>query len=299
MSNMRENFLEPETRCDTYISAEKKLAWKCMLDMLEEFIRVCKKYNFTYYAMGGTMLGAARHQGMIPWDDDIDVMMPREDYDRIQEVLQKELPSYMFLQSTLTDEQYMNPHLKIRDSRTSGIDLRYVSKGYHFNHGIFIDIFPLDGCPDDESQLRRQIRKSVFWKRCELFTYGNNHKTPKALLKHYYCRLVVALMGRARYYRLRERFFAKYDIASCGRLVASAATFGYDTRYAWPVELFDGETIELPFEYLTVSVPKQYEKILSITYGDWHTLVRGDSMHGELILDARTPYPQKLLGMTL
>ena len=131
----RKIFLEPETRCDTYISAGRKLAWKCMLDMLEEFIRVCEKYGFSYYAMGGTMLGAARHKGMIPWDDDIDVMMPRDDYNKIQKVLQAELPAHMFVQSTLTDPNYFNPHLKIRNVRTSGILMSYVQRGISFNQG--------------------------------------------------------------------------------------------------------------------------------------------------------------------
>lgn len=290
----REKFLRPEVRNDTVISAEKKAAWKSMLDMLEVFIAVCKKHHLVYYAMGGTMLGAARHQGMIPWDDDIDVMMPREDYDRIQQILPSELPPHMFLQSTLTDPYYLNPHIKIRDSRTSGIDMRCVKKGLRYNYGIFLDIFSIDGVPNDARQLAAQSRGFRAFHRMEMDTYNHDFKLKRERLSHWICWLRFHLMGRKRFYHKRERFFARYRLSECDEWVAAAATFTYKSRYRWPARLFDGGTVELPFEYLQVAVPAQYERMLELTYGDWRKFVKGDSLHGQLLLDAEVPYPQKL-----
>ncbi len=113
------------------------------LDILKEFIRICNKYELRYFLLGGSCLGAVRHKGFIPWDDDIDVGMPRDDYDKFMEVAVKELPEYYFLQNPDTEPDYPMCFAKIRDSRTTFIE-RSVSH-LNINHGIYFDIFPLDG----------------------------------------------------------------------------------------------------------------------------------------------------------
>ena len=113
------------------------------LDILKEFIRICNKYELRYFLLGGSCLGTVRHQGFIPWDDDIDVGMPRPDYERFMEIAQNELPEYYFLQNSKTDPDYPLCFAKIRDSRTTFIE-RSVSH-LNINHGIYFDIFPLDG----------------------------------------------------------------------------------------------------------------------------------------------------------
>lgn len=87
----KEQFLKPEVRCDTYIGIEMKQVWFAELQMLEKFIELCKNYHLAYQMVGGSLLGAIRHKGFIPWDDDIDIGMPRPDYDRFVEVAGKEL----------------------------------------------------------------------------------------------------------------------------------------------------------------------------------------------------------------
>ena len=94
-----EGFLNEEVRCGYVVTHEMKKAWAVMLDLLAELDRVCKKNNIKYYANGGTMLGAVRHKGFIPWDDDIDVMMFREDYDRLMEIGPKEFTYPYFFQN--------------------------------------------------------------------------------------------------------------------------------------------------------------------------------------------------------
>lgn len=294
----KDHFLEPEERCGEVISREKKMAWKSMLDMLEIFIQVCKKYGFTYYAMGGTMLGAARHKGMIPWDDDIDVMMPRKDYDAIQSVLQKELPDGMFMQSTLTDKEYMNPHFKIRDSRTSGIDMNYFNSGIYCNFGIFLDVFPIDGVPEG-NDYKKQLKDYPWLKAYERNAYRRNFDSVRSVLRHFKYRLKFMLRGRKRFIKWRDNFFARYKLENCKEWVAAAANFTYECRYRWPKECFEGGTVELPFEYLTVTVPRDYEKMLTLTYGDWHKFVKGAALHSGLILDANVPYEEKLKELKL
>ena len=115
---------------------------KVELNLLKEFVKVCEKNNLRYFMVGGSALGCVRHKGFIPWDDDIDVAMPREDYEKFMK-MQDELPSYCFIQNYKTDPHYIYNYGKLRDSRTTFIESYY--KYHRINHGVWIDIFPLDG----------------------------------------------------------------------------------------------------------------------------------------------------------
>ena len=112
-------------------------------DLLKEYIDFCEKHNLTYFLMAGTLLGAIRHKGFIPWDDDIDVAMPREDYDRFCELAAKEFTGDIFFQSYKTDKHFPYVFSKLRNTNTTFIEAVY--KHVDMNHGVYIDIFPIDG----------------------------------------------------------------------------------------------------------------------------------------------------------
>ena len=84
---LKEHFLEPETRSGHYVSAETKACWKAMLDMVEEIDRICRKHDIKYFLIAGSLLGAIRHRGFIPWDDDVDIALFRKDYDKLEKIL--------------------------------------------------------------------------------------------------------------------------------------------------------------------------------------------------------------------
>ena len=107
---------------------------KKQLEILKAFIKVCEKYNLRYFLVGGTCLGAARHKGFIPWDDDIDVGMPREDYDKYV-LLQKEYEGTpYFIQTWKSDPRYCYNFAKLRDSSTTFIENYFMS--HRINHGV-------------------------------------------------------------------------------------------------------------------------------------------------------------------
>lgn len=119
----------------------------CELEILKDFIEVCKKLNLTWYMCGGSCLGTIRHEGFIPWDDDIDVCMPRKDYDIFCKKAQPLLKKNYFLQTYKTDPEYSMGYAKIRASNTTFIESS--CKTHNINHGVFIDIFQLDNyCPN-------------------------------------------------------------------------------------------------------------------------------------------------------
>lgn len=129
-------------------NATIKEAQKVMLDILIKVDEVCKNNNLSYFLDWGTLLGAVRHKGFIPWDDDIDISMPREDFEKFRKIAQKELGDRYFLQSPETDEKYPYYHIpmKIRDNKSKYVE-SVETGNEEFNQGIYIDIFPLDYKP--------------------------------------------------------------------------------------------------------------------------------------------------------
>ena len=122
-----------------------KRIWKTELDIMRRFVQFCEENNLRYFIDYGTLLGAVRHQGFIPWDDDIDISMLRADYEKMQHLAMKEFAGDIFFQSTYTDSQVMQV-TKIRDRRTTAIE--YPELDESFCQGIFIDIFPMDDAVD-------------------------------------------------------------------------------------------------------------------------------------------------------
>lgn len=138
-----EDFFKEEVRCDYLISAEMKRIWAVQMDMYLSFAEVCDKFGLKYFLDGGTLLGAIRHDGYIPWDDDLDVIMPREDYNKFM-TLSSEFSDPIFLQTPYTDPGYYVSWIKLRNSSTTGLSKDLVKEP--FNQGIWLDIFPLDYC---------------------------------------------------------------------------------------------------------------------------------------------------------
>ena len=128
-------------------------------EMLCEFVRICDELGLTYYLVCGSALGAVKYKGFIPWDDDLDVALPRPDYEVFCEKAQSMLPSHLFLQNHHTDPYYPLIFSKIRNSNTAFIEKSYA--GTNINHGIYIDVFPLDGYPEDVA-LQKKLEKDKY-----------------------------------------------------------------------------------------------------------------------------------------
>ena len=141
-----DGFLDEEERCGYRVSKEMKKVWAVELDLLAEFDRVCRKHNLRYLATGGTLLGAVRHQGYIPWDDDLDIEMLREDYLKLLKVLPSELPDNYALQTNETDPGYFFTYAKLRDKRSTLSEVNHYDRIFRYK-GIYIDIFPLEKNP--------------------------------------------------------------------------------------------------------------------------------------------------------
>jgi lipopolysaccharide cholinephosphotransferase len=147
---------------------------KTQLNILKEFDRVCRLHEIPYSLAGGTALGAIRHQGFIPWDDDIDVHLMRHDFKRLEEAWEADADKNLFLQSYKSDPAYPLWYPKIRDSRTTQIETN--KKHLNMNHGVYIDLFLFDYIPKNKRLRKIQSFCSVVFTLLSLCSHSDNVK---------------------------------------------------------------------------------------------------------------------------
>lgn len=281
-----ESFLREEVRCGFLVTEKRKKIWRTELELLAKFDEVCKKYGLTYFAEYGTMLGAVRHQGFVPWDDDIDLMMFRDDYMKLQEIAPLEFREPYFFQNTYTDLVVWG-FSKLRDDRTTGIEFPDMSPDFH--QGIFIDINPLDDVPDGKgfSENILQVQREA-WQ-----TVANSKRMRYYVTEGVQFALGSDLLEELLNLPVRERYreFENLNLSYAGQservnFIVTAICKGLNSRKReWYSEI-----IEVPFEYTTIPVPAGYDEILKIQYGDYHVPVRGGSLHEHTFFDPDTPY---------
>lgn len=283
--NFDPSFYQEETRCNFVVTEKRKKIWAVELAILEKFDQVCKKHHLTYYACDGTLLGAVRHQGFIPWDDDIDIAMFRDDYEKFQAIAPQEFSDPYFYQSSYTDN-WLCTFSKIRDSRTTAIEFDEPN----LNQGIFIDIFPLDAAPDGTPALINICRiQLLIW--CSIVNpqtlYERLLQGEKFILSQ---DVIVNLLNMDVHQRLKT--FESFNLSHFGQseLVTDINYIITNTPYQ-PLKKEWFQKIEyLPFENTKIPVPAEYDKILTNLYGDYHQMIQGGSDHENIILDPDISY---------
>lgn len=295
---LKARFLEPEIRDGVEVSAELKAAWKVMLDMLEEFIRICEKHNLRYCLDGGSVIGAIRHKGFIPWDDDIDISLPRQDFHRFLEIAQKELKAPYFLQYGTTDPEHYQAYACIRNTQTSAIDELWTRNGKRFCMGIGLDVFPFDYVPAKTEDLKGLLWRNKQFLRIYLHVFSHTLTGWRKWIARPLFLLVYKLIGSKRLMRWRDRNFAAYTDETAPRYGNLALCLGHE-RAIFPKEIFS-KRVKVPFEYIDAYVPGGYEDYLSHAYGaNWRTPIRGTGnrvgSHEPLVVDATRPYKELLV----
>ena len=288
-----DSFYQEEERCGYVVSAHMKKVWAVELDLLYQLQQVCEKYGIQYYGSGGTILGAERHKGMIPWDDDIDIMMLRDQYDLLCSHADEFEEPYFF-QTFDTDEGYFRGHAQLRNSNTTGVLVDEAKKNVPFNQGIFIDIFPLDNIVRNRNLRAKQMKRIEKYREQakKLYRTTDGYHPEEASRLRKAAHLVTPLLGQVYSWKDAYRKFDEecrryndLDTKYVGKI--SFQPYGmkmYDLRSE-----FDG-TVYLDFEMLKIPVPSGYKVHLRRQYGDYHKFVIGTSDHGGLILDADIPY---------
>lgn len=236
---------------------------KKQLELLNWFLRICEEYRLTYFCVCGTALGAVKYKGYIPWDDDVDVALPREDYEKFLQIAPSVLPEHIFLQNHRTDPKF--PHLfsKLRNSNTT-----FIEEGVahlDMNHGIYIDVFPLDGYPKSKKEQNRLRwkKKTLLWRvYCALKNNGNK----KVAVRNACFRLLGCHKRTHKALAKLNRVLSAYPTDQ-SEIWCNHGNWQGEKEYApkWQY----GKGMKAEFEGLEVIIPEKYDEYLTQKYGDW------------------------------
>lgn len=283
--------LSKEIICDFEVTEKRKKIWQKELEILEKIIEICNKYDIKYTLCGGSLLGAVRHKGFIPWDDDIDISMKRDQYNKFLEIAEKEFEYPYFVQYYKTEKLYNRGHAQIRNSETTAIlEFEATTEGKNnYNKGIFVDIFPLDNIPDEEEERKKFINKLCWRKNIIMMTEKSN-----SIIKRLIKRFLLKISNRQKQIYKFEKSVVKYnniDTKQCAEVSFSPGTDKYDNKYdnKW----FE-QYIKLPFEYLEVECIKDYDELLKREYGDYMRIPENKhgGMHGQVFFDTEKSYKE-------
>lgn len=251
---------------------EKELLRKVQLTLLEiakEIKRVCEENDIRYFLYRGTFLGAVRHQGFIPWDDDMDFAMLREDYDKFCRIAPEKLGDKFVFQNWHTDEKYALPFGKVRKRGTVYVESKCARLE---ENGLYIDIYPLDYAPDGEEDRAALAKKLLHTFRVKLMRsrYTPWKEEEKTIL---YKRVGYIAYQAAALLTTHQKLIRGYEDAfrSVGKTDTLYEQSALPVTYYFDADHY-GETAMYPFEDTFFPGPRDYDKVLSSLYGDYMQL---------------------------
>lgn len=251
-----------------------KFLQKKELDMVKEFLKICEKHNLTYFMAGGTFLGAVRHKGFIPWDDDIDLGMYRQDYDKFLEIAEKELPYPYKIQTYKNCKTHHYYFSHIVDTRYKVRRLGSLDKREEY---IWIDIFPYDGLPRGFFREKVAYMKLLFYRFCyhmANFDKINLKRKDRALWQ----RIVLGVLSVVRkwFHFDKEKWIDRMDKGLKAADLSQSDKIMSFMGLKLSKEIFPKKVYmalkPYPFEGLALWGPEDYDYVLKQLYGDYRKL---------------------------
>lgn len=288
---MPESFFQEGTICDFLVTTERKKIWAISLDMLIQVDRICRKHNLKYLMAFGSLLGVIRHCGFIPWDDDLDICMPREDYEKFIMLAKDELPFPYFLQLPGHDNDYFFSFAKLRNSNTTCISsaFRYCK----FNQGIALDIFVLDNCHLDIVEENFVKVKQLVLENSANMRRNNPHPSPADIER------IQQFEERSPHKVLIELndIYEKANKENSDYCMPSGLSTYIPQRmiYRWEDVL---DLTDVDFYGHKVFIPRNAETILVTTYGknfmQYPPVEERGTWHNSVLFNPDKPYKESL-----
>lgn len=281
-----EDYFQGEYRDGFYIAPMMKRAWAAQMEVLVLFDEICEAHGLRWYIAYGTLLGAVRHKGFIPWDDDIDLLMFRDDMMRLNE-----LPDAVFAEKGLIlfnaykDPNHTNLAWRVDNGRGLNLSEEHLLRYHLCPFALGIDLFSLDVVPRDNEKERRQ---EILWASANtLFHKWRRKEIPEQELLTEYEKIEAAAGFRPdRSLSVEQRLMILADMAQGMYTAADGDIVSYiPWKQTHPEDVYDpawfGEPVYLPFEYLELPAPCNPEKVLTADYGaDYMTPQRTGAAHG-------------------
>lgn len=281
------SFLMDEVRCGFVVPGAIKQAWCADLEVLAEIDRVCEKHHIEYFADWGTLLGAIRHGGFVPWDDDIDIVMKRADYEKFLQVASKDMAEGFHVQTTYNQKDFWLFMAKVVGRNHFCFEKEHLRKFHNFPYIASVDIFVLDYVyrdPEKEEHRRKVCKYLLGVADAIVEGYLRGAKKERSLqtaeeLYGQTLRRISDPVEMGRYlYGVVERLFAEVPEEEADKLV-QLFPWGLKGDGSHIAKDYYEECIRVPFECTTMPVPKRYDSMLRKRYGDYMKLVKNAGAH--------------------
>ena len=281
-----EMYFEGEERNGFYITSLMKKAWAAQLEILQVIDQICERNNIAYFASCGTLLGAIRHGGYIPWDDDLDIEMKRLDYERFLKVAVEELPEGYHISSPALDHKWNVPFARILNTMEIPLQGERLQQFHGFPMQAGVDIFPIDYLPVDKSEedmvlnlFRSAYMLALSWDKDEM---SEEEKMKNLREVERYCNVQFTQdkSYRQQLWILADRISAMYwDTKAEAKEVSMVYLLENRPDFRIPVSCYE-QAKRIPFENTTIPIPIEYERVLTVHYGeDYMTPKRGGADH--------------------
>ena len=274
------SYYENDVREGFFIPGMVKRSWAMQLEVLKVIADICKVEGIKWFAFCGTLLGAVRHRGFIPWDDDLDICMLRGDYDRFLLAARERLPKTYKLLSLETEPEYGELFARVTCGDKIDISNDYLNKNHGFPYVAGIDVFPLDHIPSDEN------KENEYWGKLQkllllfenLIKDSRNENEKISEIEH--------ISGfpfdhsvplKSAFLRVLQSVIRQYG-AEASDSVASTADYIKRRRPVFKFEWYQDQ-IELPFGNIGINVPIGFSEVLGEHYGNWVIAKRGEGAH--------------------
>lgn len=283
---MLRNFKLEKTDEKLEVSEELRAIQKKQIEILAKYAAICNENNLSYFVFYGTLLGTVRHQGFIPWDDDVDVVMPREDFEKFARLMEEKDSEDFYFDTVENNEQvFYGGYAKFGDKRTTFISRRNAAQ--KTNHGIAIDIFPMDGFEIEDKKRHKQLQKIQLLQELMIVkTYHNRELLGRSVSNKRWQKIKFLSIFCSRK-DLAKKLASAFEESRQSDYIAILARYIREENRKFYRKEWFSNAVELQFEDLKVKVPEGYAECLRIDYGNSYLLFPNENIlkekHGGVI----------------